>query len=73
MIDRDPWESVPKAKESRKVGYALKTKLLNIQEQAVPMCRKKSHKGKRPAWFNKEIRLDLRKKRESIVSGRKDR
>ncbi|KAK4822047.1 hypothetical protein QYF61_008856 [Mycteria americana] len=36
---------------------------IHAQEQAVPMCRKVSWRGRRPAWLNRELWLELRKKR----------
>ncbi|KAF1590602.1 UNVERIFIED_CONTAM: hypothetical protein FQV16_0005669, partial [Eudyptes robustus] len=41
----------------------FKKKILKVQEQAVSMCQKTSHQGRRPAWLNRELWLELRKKR----------
>jgi len=37
-----------------------------VQEQAVPMCRKISSQGRRPAWLNKDLWLELRKKKKGV-------
>lgn len=44
----------------------FKKELLNSQEQTVPMCRKTSCQGKIPAWLNRELKLELRGKKENI-------
>ncbi|KAF1556515.1 hypothetical protein FQV20_0001978, partial [Eudyptula albosignata] len=41
----------------------FKKEVLKTQEQAVPVCRKKNGWGRRPAWLNGELLLELRKKR----------
>ncbi|KAK4824405.1 hypothetical protein QYF61_014716 [Mycteria americana] len=40
----------------------FKEEVLKAQERAVPRCRKTSQRG-RPAWLNRELWLELRKKR----------
>ncbi|PKU48587.1 rna-directed dna polymerase from mobile element jockey-like [Limosa lapponica baueri] len=41
----------------------FKKEVLKEEEQAVPMCRKTSRQGRRPAWLNRDLLLDLRNKR----------
>ncbi|KAK4810867.1 hypothetical protein QYF61_008839 [Mycteria americana] len=36
--------------------------LLEAQEQATPLCHKSSKRGRRPAWLNRELLLELRRK-----------
>ncbi|GAB0187132.1 mitochondrial enolase superfamily member 1 [Grus japonensis] len=58
-----PWEAVLKGKGVQE-GYAfLKKEILKVQEQTVPMCQKTSCQGRRSAWLNRELGLELRKKR----------
>ncbi|KAK4816253.1 hypothetical protein QYF61_013887 [Mycteria americana] len=40
----------------------FKEEVLKAQEQAVPRCRKTSWRRRRPAWLNRELWLELRKK-----------
>lgn len=46
----------------------FKKELLNIQEQTVPLCGKTTCMGKRPVWLNRELKLQLRGKKENISS-----
>jgi len=41
--------------------------ILKVQEQATPLCQKMSLQGRRPAWLNRELRLELRKKKKKGV------
>ncbi|KAK4830685.1 LOW QUALITY PROTEIN: hypothetical protein QYF61_012854, partial [Mycteria americana] len=41
----------------------FKEEVLKAQERAVPRCRKTSRWGRRPAWLNRELWLELRKKK----------
>lgn len=44
----------------------FKKELLNIQEKTVPKCGKTSCQGKRPAWLNRELKLEFRGENENI-------
>ena len=41
----------------------FKKEVLEAQEQAFPMCQKMSQRGRRPAWLNRELWLELREKK----------
>ncbi|CAM4607923.1 unnamed protein product [Lepidochelys olivacea] len=43
----------------------FKESLLRLQGQTIPMCRKNSKYGRRPAWLNSEILADLKHKKEA--------
>ncbi|CAM4512741.1 unnamed protein product, partial [Caretta caretta] len=43
----------------------FKESILRLQEQTIPMCRKNSKYGRRPAWLNSEIFADLKHKKEA--------
>ncbi|KFQ22176.1 hypothetical protein N332_09245, partial [Mesitornis unicolor] len=61
LVGRIPWEAVLKGQGVQE-GWALfKKELLKAQEQAVPVCQKTSCWGRRPAWLNRELWLELRK------------
>ncbi|GAB0207710.1 hypothetical protein GRJ2_003236700 [Grus japonensis] len=62
-VDRVPLEEVLKGKGVQEGWTFFKKEVLKAQEQAVPMCRKTGQQGRRPAWLNRELWLELRKKR----------
>ncbi|KAK4827767.1 hypothetical protein QYF61_021512 [Mycteria americana] len=62
-VDRVPWEAVLKGKGVQEGWAFFKKEILKAQEQVVPMCRKTSWWRKRVAWLNRELWLELRKKR----------
>ena len=47
--------------------------ILKAQEQAVPMCKKMSQQGIRPAWLTRELWLELREKMEFMTFGKRGR
>ncbi|KAK4824299.1 LOW QUALITY PROTEIN: hypothetical protein QYF61_013044 [Mycteria americana] len=63
LVDRVPWEAVLKGKGVQEGWTFFKKEILKAQEQAVSMCQKMSRRGRRPAWLNRELWLELRKKR----------
>ncbi|GAB0209633.1 mitochondrial enolase superfamily member 1 [Grus japonensis] len=42
----------------------FKNHLLEAQEQAIPLCRKSSKQGRRPAWLNRELLVELKRKKK---------
>ena len=52
LVARVPWESLLKGKGVQEAWMLLKMEILKVQEQAVPECRKASHRGRRPVWMN---------------------
>jgi len=42
-----------------------------VQEQAIPKCQKTSWRGRRLAWLNRELWLELRKERRVYVLRKK--
>ncbi|KAK4828050.1 hypothetical protein QYF61_023088 [Mycteria americana] len=63
LVERVPWEAALKGKGVQEGWTFFKEEVLKAQEQAVPRCRKTSRRGRRPAWLNRELWLELRKKR----------
>ncbi|KAK4822089.1 hypothetical protein QYF61_009726 [Mycteria americana] len=63
LVDRVPWEAALKGKGVQEGWTFFKEEVLKAQERAVPMCRKTSWQGRRRAWLNRELWLQLRKKR----------
>ncbi|KAK4816911.1 LOW QUALITY PROTEIN: hypothetical protein QYF61_024921 [Mycteria americana] len=63
LVERVPWEAALKGKGVQQGWTFFKEEVLKAQEQAVPTCRKTSRQGRRPAWLNRELWLELRKKR----------
>ncbi|KAK4822567.1 LOW QUALITY PROTEIN: hypothetical protein QYF61_016136 [Mycteria americana] len=63
LVDRVPWEAALMGKGVQEGWRFFKEEVLKAQEQAVPRCRKMSRRGRRLAWLNRELWLELRKKR----------
>ena len=65
LVDRVPWEAVLKDKGVQETWTPFK-KEIKAQEQTIPMRQKLSRRERRPAWLNRELWLELRKKKESL-------
>ncbi|XP_065411777.1 uncharacterized protein LOC135973241 [Chrysemys picta bellii] len=65
QMGRIPWENNMKGKEVQESWLYFKESLLQVQEQTIPMCRKNSKYGRRPAWLNSEILADIKRKKEA--------
>ncbi|KAK4811015.1 hypothetical protein QYF61_015719 [Mycteria americana] len=63
LVEGVPWEAALKGKGVQEGWTFFKEEVLKAQERAVPRCRKTSWQGRRPAWLNRELWLELRKKR----------
>ena len=60
-----------KGKGVQEAWTLLKMEILKTQKQAVPECRKASHRGRRPVWMSRELPLRLRKKKRAYVLWKK--
>ncbi|TRZ10607.1 hypothetical protein HGM15179_016504 [Zosterops borbonicus] len=63
LIQGVPWEEALKNKGVQESWVLFKTEFLRAQEQTVPVCRKTSRRGKRPAWISKEVLDEIRNKK----------
>ena len=63
LVNRVPWEAVLKGKGVQEGWTSFKKEISQAQEQAIPMCRKMNRWGRRLAWLNRELWLELKKKR----------
>ncbi|XP_054058617.1 UPF0462 protein C4orf33 homolog isoform X2 [Rissa tridactyla] len=63
LVERVPWETVPKGKGVQERWTLFKKEILKAQEQAVPKCRKSKGQAEWPVWMNKELLMELRNKR----------
>ncbi|KAK4810588.1 hypothetical protein QYF61_007325 [Mycteria americana] len=63
LVDRVRWEAALKGKGVQEGWTFFKEEVLKAQEQAVPRCQKMTRQGRRLAWLNRELWLELRKKR----------
>ncbi|KAK4810061.1 hypothetical protein QYF61_007225 [Mycteria americana] len=63
LVERVLWETVLKGKGVQEGWTFFKKEALKAQEQAVPMCHKMNRRGRRLAWLNRELLLELGKKR----------
>ncbi|CAM4529932.1 unnamed protein product [Lepidochelys kempii] len=64
-MGRIPWGTNMKGKGVQESWLYFKESLLWLQGQTIPMCRKNSKYGRRPAWLNGEILADLKHKKEA--------
>ncbi|CAM4534454.1 unnamed protein product [Lepidochelys kempii] len=60
---RIPWGTNMKGKGVQESWLYFKESLLRLQGQTIPMSRKNSKYGRRPAWLNGEILEDLKHKK----------
>ncbi|CAM5167297.1 unnamed protein product [Natator depressus] len=65
LLGKIPWENNMRGKGVQESWLYFKESLLRLQGQTIPMCRKKSKYGRRPAWLNSEILADLKYKKEA--------
>ncbi|CAM5150605.1 unnamed protein product [Natator depressus] len=64
-MGRIPWGTNMKGKGVQESWLYFKQSLLRLQGQTIPMSRKNSKYGRRPAWLNGEILADLKHKKEA--------
>ncbi|CAM4670924.1 unnamed protein product [Lepidochelys kempii] len=65
LMGKIPWENNMRGKGVQESWLYFKESLLRLQGQTIPMCRKNSKYGRRPAWLNNEILADLKHKKEA--------
>ena len=63
LVNKIPWEAALKEMGVQEGWTYFKSEVLNAQERAVPVCRKTSRRGRRPAWLNRDLWLHLMNKR----------
>uniref|UniRef100_A0A8B9UU32 Reverse transcriptase domain-containing protein n=1 Tax=Anas zonorhyncha TaxID=75864 RepID=A0A8B9UU32_9AVES len=63
LVGRVPWEAVLKGRGVQEGWELFKKEILMAQEQSVPMCPNTSRWGRRPAWLNRELWLELSRKK----------
>jgi len=59
-----PWDRALKGRGVQECWSRFKCHFLHAQEQCIPLRKKTSKRGKRPAWLNKELLAELRWKRK---------
>ena len=64
LVGRVAWEAVLKGRGVLEGCALLKKEILMAQERSVPRRPKMSQCGRRPAWLNRDLRLELRKKKK---------
>ncbi|CAM4664489.1 unnamed protein product [Lepidochelys kempii] len=64
-MGRIPWGTNMKGIGVQESWLYFKESLLRLQGQTIPMSRKNSKYGRRPAWLNHEILADLKHKKEA--------
>ncbi|XP_064908670.1 uncharacterized protein LOC135578557 [Columba livia] len=63
LVQSIPWETMLKNKGGQEGWTCFKQVILSAQEQAIPVCRKASWRGRQPAWLNREILNEIRNKK----------
>ena len=64
LFNRVPWECAFEGLGVHECWSVFKNHRLEAQEQAIPLCRKSSKRGRRPAWLNRELLVELRRKKK---------
>ena len=64
LVGRVPREAVLKGRGVQESWALLKKEIFKAQEQSAFMCPKTSQCGRRLAWLNRELLLELRKKKK---------
>ena len=64
LVSQVPWETALEGIGVHQCWSLFKGHLLRAQEQAIPKCRKSSRQGRRLAWLNKDLLLELRQKKK---------
>ena len=59
-----PWESAFEGFRIHEWWSVVKNHLTKAQEQVVPLCLKLRKRGRRPAWLNRELLMELRGKKK---------
>ncbi|CAM4545620.1 unnamed protein product [Lepidochelys olivacea] len=63
LMGKIPWENNMRGKGVQESWLYFKESLLRLQGQTIPMCRKNSKYGRRPAWLTSEILAALKYKK----------
>ncbi|GAB0207904.1 mitochondrial enolase superfamily member 1 [Grus japonensis] len=64
LVSQVPWETALEGIGVHQCWSLFKVHLLRAQEQAIPKCRRSSRRGRRPAWLNRDLLLELRRKKK---------
>jgi len=58
-----PWQPAFECLRVHEYWSVLKKCCLKVHKQAIPLCCKPSKQGRRPAWLNRELLFELRRKK----------
>lgn len=64
LISRILWESDFESLGVHECCSAFKNHLLEAQEQAIPLYCESSKQARKPAWLNRELLLELKRKKK---------
>jgi len=65
LLGEIPWARALKGRGVQECWSLFKHHFLHAQERCIPLRKKSTEGGKRPAWMNKELLAELRWKRKS--------
>ncbi|XP_071892066.1 uncharacterized protein [Anas platyrhynchos] len=63
LVGRVSWEAVLKGRGVQEGWVLFRREILMAQERSVPTCPKTNWWGRRPAWLNRELWLEIRRKK----------
>ncbi|KAK4811148.1 hypothetical protein QYF61_019779 [Mycteria americana] len=66
LVSSVPWESAFEGLGVHECWSVFKSHLLKAQEQAIPLCHKSSKLGRRPAWLNRELLVELKRRKKKL-------
>ena len=64
LFSRVPWESAFEDLGVHECWSFFKDHLLEAQEKAISLCHKSRKQGRRPAWLNRELLVELKRKKK---------
>jgi len=64
LFSRAPWESAFEGLRVHRCWSVFKNLLLEAQEQAIPLCRKSNQWGRRPTCLNRELFMEMKRKKK---------
>lgn len=64
LFSRVPWKSF-EGLGVHEFWLVFKSHLLEAEEQAIPLCYRARKRGRRPAWPNRELFMELKRKKNA--------
>jgi len=52
LLERVPWDKALQGRRAQENLFMFKDRLLQVQKQSIPTCRKSGKNSRRPEWIN---------------------